>query len=390
MKSNLRYIIVLVSLLVMAVMIELFSPEPLDWTETFSGKSKKPYGSFLLREILPDIFPGMEVVESFDPANKVLVNAKAGMNYIIISPSFSPDEDESAALLHFIKKGNTMFIASRFFRGDFADELKLKTGVRPFTSSSSTVNFVNKRLRTMKDYSFSRMSSCYYFASFRRQRATLLGTDNEGRANLVKVRYGKGNVILSTIPLAFTNYYIADEKNYTYACRAMSYLPVKPSVWDEYYKPHSAVPATPLRYILSAPALKMAYYILITLIFVFVIFRAKRKQRIIPVIEPLPNTSRDFIETVGKLFFQEKDHLDIFKKKQLYFFEHVRTFYHIDEISFSDDFYEILSGKSGVDRESVKKLFSLIGDYSSRKHLYDNDLVKVSSLIEEFYLKAVK
>ena len=85
-----------------------------------------------------------------------------------------------------------------------------------------------------------------------------------------------------------------------------------------------------MRYILSQPALKWAWYIFLIGMLDFYIFNAKRKQRIVPIIKPLANTTVDFTKTIGNLYYQEGDHGNIIDKKIIYFLEKIRNEYLID------------------------------------------------------------
>jgi hypothetical protein len=87
-------------------------------------------------------------------------------------------------------------------------------------------------------------------------------------------------------------------------------------ILDEYYKPNKFRAAqTPLRYILSVPAYRWAYYVAIFSILIYVVVYARRQQRIIPIIEPFKNLSLEFARTVGTLYYQQKDHRDLAEKK---------------------------------------------------------------------------
>lgn len=53
----------------------------------------------------------------------------------------------------------------------------------------------------------------------------------------------------------------------------------------------------------------------IFLIGLLIVSYLKRKQRIIPVIRPLENSSIDFARTVGGLYYEYKDYYDLITKK---------------------------------------------------------------------------
>ena len=50
-------------------------------------------------------------------------------------------------------------------------------------------------------------------------------------------------------------------------------------------------------------------------IILFIFFNAKRRQRIIPIIEPLVNSTVDFTKTIGNLYFQQNNNADLINKK---------------------------------------------------------------------------
>ena len=57
--------------------------------------------------------------------------------------------------------------------------------------------------------------------------------------------------------------------------------------------------------------------------------QGKRKQRIIPVITPLKNTSLEFVETIGRLYYQKGTRSGIAHKKIIFFLDFIRTRYNI-------------------------------------------------------------
>jgi hypothetical protein len=122
---------------------------------------------------------------------------------------------------------------------------------------------------------------------------------------------------LHTVPVAFTNYFLLKDNNAEYISKVFSYLPAKPSAlfgmniisWVEAGRVH------PLRVILTKPALKWAWYTALIGMIIFVIFHAKRRQRIIPVITPPANDSKEFVETVSRVYLNQKHHKNMRRKR---------------------------------------------------------------------------
>jgi hypothetical protein len=130
-------------------------------------------------------------------------------------------------------------------------------------------------------------------------------------------------------PVAFTNYNLLKEDRYRYTENVLSYIPKGNIYWYTKGQNNENISESPLRYILSQPALKWAWYLFLIGMLIFMIFNAKRKQRIVPILL-LANSTIDFTKTIGNLYYQEGDHTNIIDKKIIYFLEKIRTEYLID------------------------------------------------------------
>ncbi len=165
----------------------------------------------------------------------------------------------------------------------------------------------------------------------------------------MKVKIGKGNLYIHSVPNIFTNYNLLKaERDYIFKC--LSYLNIRDVIWDEYYKEVNKYQSTPIRYILSQPSLKWAYFTLIISLIFFVIFRGRRDQRVIPIIKPLSNTTLEFVETVGNLYFKQSNHKNIADKKITYFLDYIRIKYSLKTLNYlNDDLVKQLSEKSAIE-----------------------------------------
>jgi hypothetical protein len=118
----------------------------------------------------------------------------------------------------------------------------------------------------------------------------------------------------------------------------------------------------------------------------FMIFNAKRKQRIVPIINPLPNTTVDFTKTIGNLYYQEGDHTTIIDKKIIYFLERVRNEYLMDTTKLDADFVKKLHQKSGKDYFIIEKAVFLINNHRKSPHTsIEDDLVEINKALEKVF-----
>jgi hypothetical protein len=226
-----------------------------------------------------------------------------------------------------------------------------------------------------------------YFRKLDTARAEVLGRNSRGRVNYVRYRMGSGQLLLHAAPLAFTNYFILQDSNSVYVEKAFSYLP-RPSeavYWDEYYKIGRGGASTPLRVILSKPALRAAYFIALAGILLYVFFQTKRRQRIIPVIDMPRNASMDFVETVSRVYFNQGNHLHIAQKKLSYLLDHIRSRFGLQTQMLDGHFEERLTHKSGYPPDKVRVLVSVINQVRQANQMTAAELMQFSRLIDDFH-----
>lgn len=386
--KNLKFIIPVLIVFALLVLFKLFTPEPTDWTPSYSKNDKIPYGSYLLYEILPDLFPGRKVETTNLPfynitKQKSIVNK----NIIFVCSHFSPDDLDAKVLRELLENGSDIFIAANSFGKQINDSLKLQTNYNFFGGfDSAEVNFVNTKLKRSEYYKFSQGSYDHYITSFDTNKVTVLGVNRNNFVNFLKVKVGKGNLLLHTLPNAFTNYnLLKSDRDYVYKC--LSYLNTRDVLWDEYYKEVNKYQSTPIRYILSQPSLKWGYFTFLFTIIFFIVFKGKRDQRIIPVIKPLSNTTLEFIRTVGNLYFKQSNHKNIAEKRIIYFMEFIRTKYSIRIINLNDETIQQLSDKSLVEKNEIRKMFNIINLVAISQSIKRDTLIELNNLIENFYIK---
>ena len=139
--------------------------------------------------------------------------------------------------------------------------------------------------------------------------------------------------------------------------------------------------------ILKHPALAIAFWISLALLLLYIFFGGKRKQRIVPVIEPVKNTSIAFTEAVAGLYLSEKNNKNIAEKMISYFSEYIRTRYFLNLHGANTDFITALSKKSGVPAEHVQSLYHTIEQIGLAHEVSDFELLALNEQIQLFYKK---
>lgn len=181
----------------------------------------------------------------------------------------------------------------------------------------------------------------------------------------VSVPYGKGEVIFVSSPLLFTNYGMLEGNTFVYIFRLMSYLADFPVYRTEAYVKTDAMlvaEQSPFREFIKRPPLRWALYLALLGVVLFMIFTARRRQRVIPIISKPANRSLEFIQLIGTLYYQRKDHVDLVRKKFKLFAEELRKTAGVDisDVNTDDREYLLLAEKTGMNSDRLKKVIRQI------------------------------
>lgn len=181
----------------------------------------------------------------------------------------------------------------------------------------------------------------------------------------VSVPYGKGEVIFVSSPLLFTNYGMLEGNTSVYIFRLMSYLADLPVYRTEAYVKTDAMlvaEQSPFREFIKRPPLRWALYLALLGVALFMIFTARRRQRVIPIMSKPANRSLEFIQLIGTLYYQRKDHVDLVRKKFKLFAEELRKTAGVDisDVNTDDREYQLLAEKTGMNCDRLKKVIRQI------------------------------
>lgn len=389
MKKDLKYLSLLVILFIIFLVVELLTPRDTDWTPTLSKDHKIPFGTYILYEMLPDIFPDQQ----FSHLNLTLfeiqkLNEKVSPNIFVLASEFAPGKEDTQALLSMVHGGGNAFISTYQFKNLFADTLNTNTSfdfspdLNP-TNKGLKINFTSAN-NLEGSFAFQRDHIPYYFSSYDSAATVILADDENDNPIFVKTSFGKGAFYLSTTPLAYTNYYILHQNNHEFVEKTLSFLPLKDIIWTNYYQFGRIESQSPIRYILSQTSLKWAYFLTVGLLIVYLVIETKRKQRAIPVVKPPINSTRQFIETVSNLYFQKAQHKNIAQKQITYFLQKVRSHYYLSTDELDHEFVQKLTHKTGKREEDIEKIIQYIKWTSVQNAISPEDLMRLNQYLHSF------
>ena len=385
-----RYSIGMSVLLSFYLIAQYVKPKPTNWTPSYLQEDKIPFGTYILSQHIRDIFPNAKIKVAQTEIYSTLRNAnKEEFNYFIVAEKIKVGQLDYKQMVKSMQAGNQLFIAASQIDGVLLDRLKLAI-TSDFSLKSqaqkSAINFVNPSLKRDQDYLFERNVSDYYFSKIDTLKAIVLGKRQQGQSNFVKYQFGKGALYILPNPKMLTNYSLLKNEGADYASKALSYLPVaKNLILDEYFTKPSSESQSVLRVLFKYDQLKWAYYITIFSLIAFVLFEVKRRQRVIPVINRLKNTTVEFVEVVGSVYYQQRNNSDIAAKKVTYLLEYIRTKYRLKTTELDLEFKTALINISGAEADLVDELLQEITYLKTGNKVSDTQLIRLNKLIEQFY-----
>ena len=136
---------------------------------------------------------------------------------------------------------------------------------------------------------------------------------------------------------------------------------------------------------MSQPALRITWRLMLLGLLLYLIFKGKREQRIIPIIKKPENTTVEFAQSISSLYFQDGNSVDLVRKKITYFLDHIRNTYNIDTQEINSSFIEKLYNKSGKDKELIAKIVHLIIDFEKNQQADEQALINLDKWIQTFW-----
>lgn len=430
MKVVLKYTVLLMMLVCLASSHILANKKTTSWKKTYSRNDKIPYGTYVTYQALQHMFDKVEIKDSkkIFKHNESYLDEPKVTNQLkfIIAQTFEWNDVELDKLLTYIEQGNYVFLSAE----NISENLLNKFHVSQYSGSvdDSMIFTTNQQyvkliqtfyLGIRKDtvaYSLKKaIPATSVFHNYNNDNEpstdevsannknyentmldksifdkTVLGTSANGDPNFLMIRYGKGKLFLHSAPLLFTNYFLLQADNKTYLAKAISHIPKNVELinWHQYMYRHfeQKKPASnnPLSGLMKYPMWMAAIALACLGLVLFILFNGKRRQREVPIIPPITNTSLEFVETIGQLYYNKQDHKNLAEKMILHLLEKIRTHFNIFTNKLDEEFIETLTKKSGAPASEVNELMNKIVTIRNMHAISASQLISLYKHIQHF------
>lgn len=380
-KTFKTYAVLFIIIMVILALIEANKKTITDWRKNFSINEKTPFGLYVFNQEADHLFNKKLEKINASPFSYYSESKCEPHNILIIENDM--DNESWKKIMTEVSRGSDALVVSDIFSDVLSDSLGIINNDVAF-EDINVIKLTDKKFQNHY-VKVDKFPSRKGFSRIKLQSEILGKTiekDNNEQVNFIKIKFGKGNFYLHSEPLFITNYYLLKPGNKRYAEDVFSYLQNRKTIWFIGNNEKNSI--SPMRLILSKQALRYAWWLFLGGMLLFILFNAKRKQRVVPIVEPLKNTSVEFVKSIGNLYLQEGDFHDMMAKKAQYFLHKVRLDLLIDTKNLDEDFIKKLHLKTGksveIIREAVELMIKAQDPYSS---VMREDLITMNKLLDE-------
>jgi len=399
-KGNRKYYLIFACVFLGVVLFQYLQPKPINWNKTYLGKDKIAFGSYAIYELLENTY-----AEELSLNRQTLYvlnnkNTATHQSLLMIDGELELQPLDTKTLFGFVGRGNKALLCANRFGGALRDTFKLQTSdtwFRNFGNVDSMLHkpafelrFVKPPAGMPKSYVYPQGAVESTFTRFDTSRFSIVAVNKRNEPVLLRAQIGNGELLLATCPDVFSNLFVVNHPNRSYAYSLLSLLRNHTLIWDEHYKAFNVNRGSLLQFIFNSNALYMAYGILIIGILVFMVFELKRRQRAIAVISPPENSTLAFVDVISQVYFNSQNHLHIAREKINYFYFEIRQKYGVNTHQIDHSFILRVSRLSGLGEEAVQNLFLYCERLKQTPSLSEYDLLELNNRINTFKQKSIR
>jgi hypothetical protein len=327
-------------------------------------------------------------------------------NLISIDNDFYPDSGSCRQLLDYVRKGNNALIAS-YELPEYLMELALNTSdtlpdLHLTRASVAFISFGNEPVpypstkrfpfQWMKDTIETEWTGFGEWVFKNRLapkgfRAIAFLNDNDVTAYTLK--YGEGEFIFHSNPILFTNNFLSKRQGYEHASNIFTHLNNGPVFWSDaqFVSGYSdrGGPRNPLKILFSHERLRWSWYLFLFTLLLYIVFRTKREQRVIPLMPVNENSSIEFTKAIGTLYYQNKGYRHTANDRYILFLAEIRQRYHMPTDLADNELVVQLSERSGVGKTVIFNLIKQFRQVRSDPDTNSNHLINLYNAIENYH-----
>lgn len=410
---NKSFYVLIAALLICVCVVEFSRPSHFNWNATFSRADKNPFGCAVFDSVLSQSIPyGYSVTKKTLSQMEREGYCDTPRTIMILTDYLQLTSKELGSLDLLLKAGNNIFISTSYLNSEeesWTDSVigpdmigvsgSYQFSIRDMQRSISDQEIVIDTMYWTKQSPYKARFFCLYKSltgdhiridptleckTLMRCTRTVWEEnydengdkdhENPGEyrdeltPQFVQIKYGKGNLFVSSNPLIMTNYGMLDKQLNNVIFRMLSQFGKLPIERTEAYREiNFSSSRSPLSFFLSHEPLRWMTYMTMFGLILFCIFFARRRQRAIPIVKDPENNTLEFTKQIGDLYYQQHLNLDLLMKRYKLFEEQLRMRAMIDNEDSYQQKAELLHERVGLDKQSIINLLSLLDTVMGQK-----------------------
>lgn len=394
----------MVVLFALMVLVEVKTPNRYHWEDrTYSHSDEHPFGAKLVDSLLAasvkkgyQVKPGSlkEAYDEYHPDTAILL-----VNYAFDDYKHDYRYDEVDMLIEMLGEGVTVIIFTDDLGNNMYKNFNVMTSVGKDYDNGNYIEPDSIHFKWKKDSCYD--GSMFKFRAFDIRYSIILSANSEdeefeyedfGESYVIEndadikwkellltgyynhewmaasCNYEGGKLVLVSYPLLFTNYYVLEDGGAQLLMRILSQAGDKPIVrYDEtldekYIEEENVKSESPLRVFIDHKSLRWAVYLALLGIVISLLFTARRKQRVIPLVEEPKNQTIEMIKHIGLMYYRNHDNASLIgdKYRQLAFELQRKKLIYLEEDDLDEESMKTLAGLAELDAEKLNTLLTRI------------------------------
>ena len=360
------------------------------WEQDYRYESQNPHGGWVFNESILKTY-GTRNVSYFDDIDSL--SNDSNQLYINYGPSIIITQKKQKELDRFLSNNNTIFFIandissyndtfSSFYISNYYDSLSQLTFTNIDTAKFNFSYFKNN-INKPSIHSHSALDK----ETFPDSTFQSLATAQDSFIVFFKREHSNGRIFYHLNPYNFSNIASIQEDYLGHFNDVFSHFKADKIILDNPKKSDilqsEYADSSPIQYILSQASLAWAYYLTLISLLIFIFFRGKRKQRIIPISENNKNTSLEYVDTVSQLFLSQNQNRKLVEHLENIFFHKVKNKYFLDKSN--GDFIHLFSLKSKIQKIEVDHIIDIFKNAKDGYDFTDDQLHRLHKKLETIY-----
>lgn len=381
---------------IVAQFFEIKNVPDVKWSKNYELDSKEPYGGWMFEKMLHARFNQADLVYHYKDTLISEIDT-SGALLVKFGNTFYTSDSEVEELYAFVQAGNQVIYIGEHINF-YNDSIYIPSSYKNHKDSVFSFSFIEDSLDSSFVYKhYSRdfeAAEIYYHGGFKKwdlDDSRYLGLVNDSLYTFVSHPLGDGEIFVHLLPILFSNHASLEDFYLAHFNRVFARFNPELVILDHpslnkyraNYNNPDGYNESPIQYVLSQKSLSSAYYLLLFAALLFIIFKSKRKQRPIPILEKNINTSLEYVETLANLFASQEQSVKLIPHIKNYFYHTVKTRYYLDERH--PDFVALLAKKSKVNEEELEVLIKMLNRSGDAYAFPDDQLINLHRRVEKFY-----